>query len=408
MYKNLIKEGQLDFASKKVKKRDVDFSFDILNLDKIISFIWARRVWKTSFMIYLAKELIKQKKLKLEQIVFIDFSNFFEEKFDPKILLEDFFELYPDLEPFFIFDEIQELWDFKKEILFLFNKKYKIFLSWSNSKLLSSELSTQFRWRTYDLKIYPLSFKEFYRFKFDKNLDKKFSSQEKWELKSIFNEYLKFWAYPEISLIDDENIKNNILKDYFEVMLYKDLLERYWISNEYWIKYLIKKIFLSNTKIFSVNKIFSDLKSQNVKIWVQTLYNYLEYLKQIFFIFEIKNKYKLEKKYYLNDVWFINLVDKNNFWQRFENIIFMHLLQKFWNIEYINDKSEIDFVIEKENLAIQVCYNLNSENFKREIKSLKKSEFEKKYLVYFYKERNFSEEWVEILDVFEFFEKIFF
>ena|GEM_PF-2031292 len=67
-------------------------------------------------------------------------------------------------------------------------------------------------------------------------------------------------------LIDDINIKEDVLKSYFEVVLYKDLLERYSISNEFVIKFLFKKLILSNTKEFSVNKTFNELKSQGIKV----------------------------------------------------------------------------------------------------------------------------------------------
>jgi len=69
-----------------------------------------------------------------------------------------------------------------------------------------------------------------------------------------------------VVLIDDINIKEDVLKSYFEVVLYKDLLERYSISNEFVIKFLFKKLILSNTKEFSVNKTFNELKSQGIKV----------------------------------------------------------------------------------------------------------------------------------------------
>jgi predicted AAA+ superfamily ATPase len=251
-----------------------------------------------------------------------------------------------------------------------------------------------------------LRFWEFLNFKNIEN-KKNYTSKEIWTYKNYFSEYLKFWAYPEIALIDNENIKQDLIKTYFEIVLYKDLLERYWVENEYVLKYLFKKIVLSNTKEFSISKVFNELKSQNIKIWIQSLYNYLEYFKEIFFISEINDKYKKTgKKYFLYDVWFTNLIDKNNLWQRFENVIFISLLRTFWELKYFkNNIWEIDFVLEKENIAVQVCYKLTIENIDREIKLLEKSEYENKFLVYFDKEKDFNYNWIKILDFFEF-EKI--
>jgi len=168
--KRLILRWQEKIKDVKVLKREINFNFEYLKLNKIISFVWPRRAGKTYFMFSILQKLISEKKLKLEQIIFIDFTAFLYEDFDVEKLLEDFFELYPDEKPFFVFDEIQELENFNKIVMYLFNCDYKIFLSWSNSKLLSSELSTIFRWRTIDVKIFPLNFWEFLYFK---NIEKK-------------------------------------------------------------------------------------------------------------------------------------------------------------------------------------------------------------------------------------------
>ncbi|NPA44404.1 MAG: AAA family ATPase [Chlorobi bacterium] len=116
-------------------------------------------------MFYILRELIEDKKIQLEQVVFVDFTSFLDNEFNVEKLLEDFYLLYPDKTPFFVFDEIQELKDFEKVVMYLFNMGFKIFLSGSNSKLLSSQLSTIFRGRTIDVKVFPLNFKEFLYFK---------------------------------------------------------------------------------------------------------------------------------------------------------------------------------------------------------------------------------------------------
>lgn len=407
MYKELIKEFQKDFLEKKVKKRDIYFPFEVLDINKIITFVWPRRSGKTYFMFYILQKLISKWKISIENIVFIDFSAFLDKDFDIRQLLTKFYELYPDKEPFIVFDEVQELEGFSQTVLYLFNKWYKIFLSWSNSKLLSTELSTEFRGRTYDIKIFPLDFQEFLYFK---NITKTniYTAKDVGLLKNSFNEYMTFGAYPEITLINDKNIKLDLLKTYFEIVLYKDLLERYGIENEYVIKYLFKKIVLTNTKEYSVTKVFNELKSQNIKIGIQTLYNYLEYFKEIFFISEINNKYKKNaKKFYLYDVWFTNLINKNNFWQRFENIIYLLLLRKYKNLKYIHTNNwEIDFLIPEEQIAIQVCYKLNLNNIERESKVLKKSDYKKKYLVYFDLENKIEIDEIELISIFDFLDNI--
>jgi len=80
-------------------------------------------------MFYILKELIKSNKIELEQIIFIDFTSFLYDDFDVEKLIENFYELNPDKAPFFVFDEIQELENFNKIVMYLYNNNYKVFLS---------------------------------------------------------------------------------------------------------------------------------------------------------------------------------------------------------------------------------------------------------------------------------------
>jgi predicted AAA+ superfamily ATPase len=96
-------------------------------------------------MFQFAKKLLERGVIKSEQIVFVDFAQYSNEILDPQELLNNYFDINPVDEPFLIFDEIQDIANFKAFVLFFYNKGYKVFLSGSNSKLLSSELSTEFR-----------------------------------------------------------------------------------------------------------------------------------------------------------------------------------------------------------------------------------------------------------------------
>ena len=160
MFKQVILDNQDIIKTIKTIKRDYEFYDDLLKLKKIVSFVWPRRVWKTFLMFDFVKQLIKSNKIELEQLVFVDFSIYSWEIIDPKQILWDYKELFPNLEPFFIFDEIQDILNFKIFVLSLYNSGFQIFLSWSNSKLLSSELTTHFRWRVFEYNVFPLSFKE--------------------------------------------------------------------------------------------------------------------------------------------------------------------------------------------------------------------------------------------------------
>jgi len=393
MYKNLILDNQDLIKNIKTIKRDYEFYNDILSLHKIVSFVWARRTWKTFLMIDFVKQLIKEKKIELEQVVFIDFSLYSNQKLDPREIILDYKELFLDKEPFFIFDEIQDISNFKEFVLYLYNFWYKIFISWSNSKLLSSELTTHFRGRVFQYNVLPLTFLEALRFK-QISYKNNFSSIEQAKVNTVLNDILEFWSFPEIVLSENRLFKIDNLKTYLDILIYKDLLERYKIDNEVSLKYLIKSLTLWFTKQVNINKIYNELKSKNIKVWKTTLYEYYEYIKNIFYIFELENYYnpKWSKESFLYNIWFNKiLLNKVNLWQSFENLIFLELKKKYEKVFFKKNWLEIDFYIEENDLNVQACYELDNSNLKREINPLKKSY--NNILVYYKKE-----EWLQIPD----------
>lgn len=369
MFKKTILDNQERITELSFIRRDFVFESELLKLNKIVTFIGPRRAGKTYTMFQILRDMIDVGMLAIQDIVFIDFSESIEKKIDFNTIVENYYELFPHGTPFFVFDEIQEIENFKEGVLSLFNRGYKIFLSGSNSNMLSSELSTQFRGRIYEYFIYPLSFWEFLRFR-DFEIQQNLSTKETGMIKSLLTEYSTYGWYPEITLVDNIAIKENLIKNYLNILIYKDLIERYKIENEYVIKYLIKSLVLSNTKHINVTKIYNELKSQNISVSKNTLYNYIEYLENIFFIKKLTNYYSPKGFYkvYLYDVSYTWLYkNKADLGKSFENLVFLHLIKSHSDLKYKDFKGEIDFFIEKDAHNIQVCYELNDENFDREV-----------------------------------------
>jgi len=404
MFKEKILNSQELIKNIEIIKRDYEFYDDLLKLKKIVSFVGPRRTWKTFLMYSFVKDLIKRNIIELKQIVFVDFSLYSWMELDSDLLLQNYKEIFPDKDPFFIFDEIQDIKNFKNFVLNLYNKNYQIFLSGSNSNLLSSELSTNFRWRVFQYNILPLTFKEVLRFK---NIEEKnfYSTVEKASINNILKNCLEFWTFPEIVLSENDFFKIDNLKTYLDILIYKDLLERYKIDNEFALRYLIKSLTIWFTKQVNINKIYNELKSQNIKIWKTTLYEYYNYIKNIFYVFELENYFSKSwaKKCFLYNLWFNKLFWRNiNLGQAFENFIFIELKKKFEKIFFKKNWSEIDFFIEEKNINIQVCYELDSENIDREIKPFLKNTWEN-ILVYFEKEQNLKIlENIKVLNYLEF------
>lgn len=229
------------------------------------------------------------------------------------LILQSYRELYPDFnlsETYFFFDEIQNIDSWQRFIRRIYDSvTKKIFITGLNSKLLSQEIATSLRGRTLAEEILPLSFSEFLEFKnFRVVLPQDlYDSAVRAKLLSFFREYLTGGSFPEI-IFQPENLKLRILQEYFNVMIYKDLIERYSIKDTFVLKYFIKRLAETVTKPVSIHKIYNEIKSQNIKISKNQLYEFLEYLENAFLIRQIRKKKRLvikeeltEKKVYFID-----------------------------------------------------------------------------------------------------------
>lgn len=393
MDKEKIKQYLLDFQEKKVKdifERDIE----IKTSKKIHSIIGARRVGKT-YLLFDKINKLEKEGINKKQIIYLNFESpilgeiNYQEIRD---ILEIQFSLFPEIinQKLYIFiDEPQVVDKWELAIRDLHdNFDSYIFITGSSSKLLSKEISTTLRGRSVSLSVFPLSFKEFIRFRkgdFDIN---KLNTESKSRLKNNIEEYLSFGGYPEIVLETNKEEKLKILKSYFELVVYKDLVDRYNIKNTRIIKWLINYIVNSVSKEISLNKIFLNLKSRGIKLSKNTLYEYLSNLEDSFFVFLLRRfDYSIKRedlsipKVYLNDVGILNLFSEKDFGKRMENIVYLNLLierEKFPFREIFYWKSsenkEVDFIIrdkQKITSAIQVCYSLKNINtYEREINSL--------------------------------------
>ena len=434
MFAEIIKNNQQRLKDMEIKPRNYERYEDMWKLNKIISFVWPRRAGKTYLMLDFVKRLVAKKEVQWEQVVFIDFSQYAGQTIGPLRLLEEYYTITskPNLEPLFVFDEVQDIANLRQLVLHLFNHQYKIFISGSNSKLLSSELSTHFRGRVFEYKVYPLTYKEILTFK---NIpeEKSYTTVDFAKIKRLCFDTFSFGSFPEVVLTENPFAKKEILKGYFDILLYKDLLERYKIDNEYALNYLLKSLTLSFTKAININKVYNSLKSQNIKIWKNSLYDYYEHIKSAFYGSEVENEYTIlrgEKKFYLYNIGFHSVFGSSpDFGQSFENVLLLELKKRFDRVLFKQGKKElkkeeqedqknedkkngreIDFYIPafdafpfKKEFHIQACYQLTKQDYEREIWPLLKAEGER-MIVYFEKDPTLPEEQqgVKIIDFFSF------
>lgn len=391
-----IKEYLLDFQKKELPEL-VNRELKIEHSKKIKSVIGPRRAGKTYFMYQEMKKALKAGKKK-ENILFLNFE-------DPRLIDINFkeireiiklhWQLYPKSNPSIFIDEPQNINKWELGVRALYDEGFDLYLSGSSSKLLSKEIATSLRGRTLSYLILPFSFKEFLKMKksiFDIST---LSSKEKSILLSFLDEYLEFGGFPEVILEENKENKIKTLKEYLDMIIYKDIVERYNVKNTKLIKWLINSLITSFSKEFSVHKIYLTLKSKGVKVSKNTLYSYLSMLEDSFFAFfaqkfnySIRNREFSVDKAYLCDIGFAKLLEvSRDKGKKMENAVFLELERKKKSLTEIAcwknaQQEEVDFVVKqgrKVRQIIQVCCNIEDlDAKKREIRALIKASKELK------------------------------
>ena len=225
---------------------------------------------------------------------------------------------------------------------------FNIFVTGSSSKLLSKEIATSLRGRNLKTEVLPLNFKEFLKFK-KFYIKERYSTVEKVELLKYLNEFIKFGGFPEITLIDDENIKKDVLREYLDSIFYRDVVERHNIRNIKEIKVLRNVLINLFSNDTSIKKITNLLKEFNTKISRECIYNYLEYFSDAYLIFLLNNfSYKTKtisnsKLYVIDGMWNFSLSFSKNKGRILENIVFLELRKRGFieneNLFYVKGKT---------------------------------------------------------------------
>ncbi len=347
-----------------------------------------RRTGKSYIFRMIIDSLIEKKNINAKNILYINKDlHDFDFITDNKILNEviDTYKKKMKIKGkiYLFIDEIQEILNWEKSINSLsqdYTQEYEVFITGSNSNLLSSELSTYLSGRYVVIEIYPFSYYEYLGFY---NLEKS---------KLSYLAYLNKGGLPELYNIPEDLIINYIkaLKD---SIILRDIVQRYNIRDITLLKRLIDFIIDSQATLFSPNKISNTFKSRGIKTNNETISTYLGYLTEVFFIhesfrYDLKGKRILagERKCYLNDLSFKHYLSSSfdkGISKYLENAIFLHYKREGYQVFTGKiDNKEIDFVIEKgsEKKYIQVAYLLSDENvIKREFGNLSliKDNFEK-------------------------------
>lgn len=361
-----------------------------LDSGKIITVPGVRRCGKSSLFLLTINQLIRERIIAKEQILFL---NFDDERLHLNAdnldeILQAYRELYPAIplkDVYMFFDEVQMADDWQPFVRRVYEQECRhIFLTGSNSRMLSFELATSLRGRTLQYEEFPLSFNEFCNFT-DINTNY-YVPENRAKLVNAFKTYLHGGGFPEVVLAAPL-YKDRILQEYFFVMLYKDLVERYEIKNPEPIRYFIKRVMSNLAKPTSINRIYNELKSQGVSIGKNTLYDVIVQTESVYLFFSL-TKYEPslvkestgDKKYYCIDNGLrsvlLNPHSEDN-GKLLENAVFLHLRRNLRiqeELHYYKGKKECDFVVveyDKVTRLIQVSYQIGDEETrKREVDGL--------------------------------------
>lgn len=349
--------------------------FKDMPLIKVISGV--RRCGKsTLFLQYI--EHLKSNNIDDDHIIFINFEDLeYEEYTNYKTLYNYLNKHIIDSKKYYIFlDEIQNVEKYEKTVDSLLIKgDCDIYITGSNAYMLSSELSTLLSGRYIEIKMFPLSFKEYVSYYKDVNNN----------YEDLFNKYINSSSYPFSINFKEENLLNKYLEDIYNSIIIKDISLRIKKLDISLLHRIVKFMFDSIGSILSINNIANKLTSDGYKVDNKTVSKYIEVLTESMLFYKVerydvkgKNILSSLEKYYVVDIGIRQIKLSRNYTDLghiIENIVYLELMRRNYNV-YIGyfTNAEIDFVAIKngEIEYYQVCLSLlNEEVLKREVKSLK-------------------------------------
>ena len=327
-----------------------------------------RRCGKSVLLLQIIDEL-KEKGIEEKQIIYINFENEDYSFIKNDIDLHNYIkEKITNKEKYYLFfDEIQNVKDWEKAInSFKTSKNVSIFITGSNSDLLSGELATHLAGRYVSFKIYPLTFSEVCELK---------NIKEKEDIEEAFDDYITWGGMPQRFMLTDEMQTKTYLSDVYDSIVVKDIITRFGIKDLDLFNRIVEYIVTTPSQNFSAESLSNYFANKDDReVSKVTLYNYLEYMTKAMLInkadrYDIRGKRILngKYKYYLTDLGLgqvKNIGKRQQLGAYLENIVYNELISRGYDVKIGNlEKAEIDFIATrfKEKIYIQVAYILTDD-----------------------------------------------
>ncbi len=353
---NVFKQIILEFQNS-VLPDTISRDLQVTDINKIISIYGPRRSGKTFFLYSLIGDLLKQG-INKHQIIYINLEDdrlypFSELKLDD--LLTAYYELFPEnikLQKYFFLDEIQNIEHWELFVRRIYDKEMvKIYVTGSSSNIMHTEIYTGLRGRTLAYMMFPLSFLEYLRFNqitIDPHIE--FSSH-RFQIIDKLRDYINYGGFPELVFTGHHR---EILSSYYNIMLLRDVAERYKIRNIGILRNIAHYLMTNIGNQFSINSYYKSVKSQlsTTRITIAEYYRYLLeinlFCETRFFSYSVKQQQSNPVKVYCIDTGLRNSVAfkfSRDMGRLMENVVMVELMRRGKEVYYWKSKStEVDFV----------------------------------------------------------------
>lgn len=376
--KRVILERQQEVRERVLVVRPIPFED---NMNYVL--VGIRRAGKSCLMVQDMQQRINNKSMKVEDFLYINFEDErirYMQASELGVILDCYAELFGSQKPFIYLDEVQVIDGWEQFVRRLADQQYRVMVTGSNAKMLSSEVATTLGGRFIIREVWPFSFSEYLLYyqtelhnnwMFDPNILRNIARQ--------MDSYLADGGFAEtFSLIDKREWVNSL----YQKILMGDIVARNNIRNVRSIRLLAKKLAECVTQPVSLTRLQNIVRSTGEKVSLTSVKDYLQYFEDSYMTFALTNfaspftEQETIKKRYFSDNGLLNIFLFNGEEKLLENLCAIHLLRRYSNTDeprvfYYNYNVEVDFYIPEADMAVQASTNINdSLTLEREVKAL--------------------------------------
>ena len=374
-FRTLIHEGQEEIRD--VELYDRPFEFEENGRYVLVG---VRQAGK-SYMLYKRARQMLDAGYLLEDMVYV---NFDDERLmgmtadELDLILQAYQSAY-NRTPVLFFDEIQNVEGWEHFVRRLANKKYHVYITGSNAKMLSRDIQTVLGGRFLDALIYPYTFAEYLEAK-GVALEKEWQyGRQRAIVQQAFADYMKWGGFPELLLFRN---KRNWLNGLYEKILLGDIIQRNKVKNEMALRLTMKRLAENVMQPISYNRVANLIRSTGTNIAVSSVSDYVRYAQEACMLFSLENyaskfvEKETVKKHYFVDNGLLSIFLFSGETALLENLCAIHLRKKYGDeLCFYNKNIEVDFLVAEEGYAVQASYSIYGEGmqetFERATKALK-------------------------------------